>query len=114
MQRVAHGLEEGRVVVDADVFEHAHRDDAIDRRSPVAVVQQLEANAVLQALTRGTFPCDLELLHRKCQPCHLRVVLARQVQRHPAPAAPDVQHVQAVAVQLQLGRDVSLLEGLGF
>ena len=44
--------EEGVVVIDADMLEHADRNDAVERSLHVAIVLQLEA----RALGRGPFP----------------------------------------------------------
>jgi hypothetical protein len=53
LQAARDGVEEGRGSADADMLEHADRDDAVEAPVHRAVVQQLEIDAVLQALGGG-------------------------------------------------------------
>ncbi len=48
-EEIVAGVEEGSEVPDADVLEHADRDDAIERPFDVAVILQQEADAILRA-----------------------------------------------------------------
>ena len=97
---------------DADRLEHGDREDAVHGAVPVAVVQQLETHAVGEALLLGPRPRRFQLLDRERDAGDPRAPVARQRQRHAAPAATDLQHLQPGPVEPQLGRDVALLERL--
>ena len=60
-QQLAHLAEEGGVVVDADVLEHADRDDAVELAVDLAVVLQLEAHGA------AARPCRSRALLRDLQ-----------------------------------------------
>ena len=79
-----------------------------------AVIQQLKLHAVLQPLGPGSGPGFGELFLRQGDAGDMRAEIARQGQRHAAPAAADVQHPQSGPVEAQLGGDVALLGGLRF
>ena len=59
VQQVAHLAEEGGVVIDADVLEHADRDDAIEPAFDLAVVLELEAHRARQTFARARFSFDI-------------------------------------------------------
>ena len=63
-QQVAHRAEELGIVPDADVLEHADRDDPVEPAADRAVVAQLEAHAIGQTGALRPLPADLELLPR--------------------------------------------------
>ena len=50
LQHLRAFVEEGAVVVDADMLEHADRDDAVEALGNVAVVLDLEMHVVVEAL----------------------------------------------------------------
>ena len=77
-----------------------------------SIIPQLELHAVLQPLGRGAGPRFGELLLRQRDAGDMCAEVARQGQRHAAPAATDIQHAQSRPVQAQLGGDVPLLRGL--
>ena len=57
--------EERLVMIDADMLEHADRDDAVERPVDVAVVLQLEAGAVDETFLRRAAVGDAVLLLRQ-------------------------------------------------
>ena len=71
-------VEEGAVVVDADMLEHADRDDAVEALGQVAIVPDLEMHAILEALRAGPLGGDGVLLGRQRDAEHVGLeVLAR-------------------------------------
>src|SRR5262245_10970215 len=52
-QQIAHLVEELAVVVDADMLEHADRDDAVELAGLLAIVAQVEPDAVAEAGAGG-------------------------------------------------------------
>ena len=97
------------IVADADMLEHADRDDAVERAGRPRGSPAARTHAVGQAFRRGARARFAQLLLRQRDAGHARAVVARQRQRHAAPAAADVQHRQPRAVQAELGGDVPLL-----
>ena len=63
-QQLPHLAEEGGVVVDAHVLEHAHRNNAVVLAFDMAVVLQVEAHSLLEALPIGSLLRKLQLLDR--------------------------------------------------
>ena len=108
LQAARDRLEERPVITDADMLEHADRDDAIERAVHRAIVEQLEGtrSSSPSAAARAALP---QLLGRQRDAGHARAVVARQRQRQAAPAAADVQHREIRAGRAELGGDVPLL-----
>jgi hypothetical protein len=67
-----------------------------------------------ETIRSNCWPVFRQLLLRQGNPRHPSSVVARQRQRHAAPAAADIQHAQVRPVQAQLGGDVTLFGDLGF
>ena len=53
-QQLGAALEEGVVVIDADMFEHSDRHDAMERAGDVAIILQQEFRAAGQVFLAGT------------------------------------------------------------
>ena len=101
----------GEVLVEmgrADVFEHADRDDAVEALVDVAVVLQADRNAIGEVGLGGALGGDFVLLVRQRHAGRARPGDLRQVERHAAEAAADVEHRMALVDQ-RLGRQMSLL-----
>ena len=84
--------EEFAVMVDPDVFEHSDRDNAIEAPRHLAIILELEADAVAHASTLGPALGAFVLLLGKRDPNDLDVAHGREIERKLAPAATDVQH----------------------
>ena len=82
-----------------------------NRPSTRAIVDQLEADMVGDAGFLRAPPRDLQLLLRQGDAGDVDPGDLVQIERHPAPAAADVEHSLA-RLQMQLGGDVRLLVGL--
>ena len=104
--------EELAVVADADVLEHADRDDAVVAVVVLAVVAQFEAHAVRQPGPARLLGRQRVLLARQRDAGDAHVLHRRQVQRQITPAAADVEHLQA-GLQVELGGDQPQLVLLG-
>ena len=95
------------------MLEHADGDDAVERPLDVAVVLQAEFGALgeaglgARAARRPRCSCD------KVTPVALRPGDLREIERHAAEAAADVEH-RVPLVDQQLGRDMTLLGELRF
>ena len=111
-QATVYDLEEGVVMADPDMFEHADRDNAIKPPLHGAIVHQLEGHAILQAFGDRAGLGFRQLLGGQSDTGDLGAIVARQGECHAAPAAADVQHFQVGAVEFQLGGDVALLGDL--
>ena len=96
------------------MFEHAHRDDAVEPPVHRPVVEQFERHAVRQTLSRGAVACLGQLLGGQRDAGDARAVIARQGQCQAAPAAADIKHRQVRAGQAKLGGEVALLGRLRF
>ena len=117
-QRIAHRAEEGVVMPDADMFEHADRHDTIHLGprggGPVTIVDQFERHAVRQPGRLRSLARHRELFGAERDPGDARPPVPRQRDGKPAPAAADIQHRQARPVQTQLASDMAHLGGLRF
>ncbi len=98
-------------MVDADMLEHADRDDAVEALVEFAIVLQVEMDAVLQTLRMGAVGGDAVLFGRQRDALHVDVEGLRQIEAEPAPAGADVEH-RLAGLQPELGGDVALLGGL--
>ena len=93
---------------DADVLEHADRDDAVVFRRLQAIVEQLEAHAVGQAAFECAAARDSELFLRQGDTGHVDAELAAQEQGHATPTGADVEQ-RLAGLQQKLGGDMALL-----
>jgi hypothetical protein len=90
------------------MLEHADRDDPVESLVEQPVIDELELHAVRDAGGRGALASDLELVFGEGDPEHVDSRHLVQEQRHPAPAAADVEHALA-RLERELGGDVRLL-----
>ncbi len=81
-------------MADADMLEHADRDDAVERTGHVAVVLQVEARALGEALLGGALVGDGVLLLRQGDAGDVGAGRLGEIQAEPAPAAADIEHAQ--------------------
>ena len=84
-------LEEGIVVTNADMFEHANRDDAIKRPLQVTIVLQQKTGAIVQIFLSRALVCDCMLLLRQRDAGDIGAAKLREVKAKPAPATANVQ-----------------------
>ena len=101
-------IEEHFVVVDADVLEHADRNDSVIVPALLAVVAQMEFDAIGQSRRCSAAHRYFVLLRRKGQTSYPRAAFAGQVKRKAAPPRSDIEHPLAWSDQ-QLCSDVPLL-----
>src|SRR6516164_5574661 len=110
-QRLKPG-EERVVMIDSDMFEHADRNDSVITPEFLAVITQVESDAIRKPRRRGAARRRGALLGRECQTSHVGAAFGREEERETAPARADVEHPLSGADQ-QLGRNMSLLMELG-
>ena len=84
-QEVAHLQEIFPEMVDADVFEHAHRDDAVEDADLIPVVAEMKPDPVRQSGVSGPLPGHLQLLGRQRQAGDVGAGLAGQINPHAPP-----------------------------
>ena len=111
-QQIVHLGEELRVVVDADVLEHADRYDAVELLPYLAVVAQLEAYPVGQPRLARPLVRQLVLLLGQRDAGDIDLLEACEIERELAPAAADVEHLEA-GLEVELGGDQAQLVLLG-
>ena len=97
---------------DADVFEHADRDDAVVVVGFLAIIEQLEAHAVGKAVLERAPTGHRVLFLRQRHAGHVDAELLAEEEAHAAPARADVEDAQT-GFQQELGGDVVLLVDLG-
>ena len=105
-------VEELAEAADADVLEHAHRDDAVEAARDFAVVLKAELDAPGQRRFARPRLRRLQLLGRERHPRDVGAGDLRQVEGESAPARADVEH-PALRLEQKLRRDVALLVVLG-
>ena len=111
-EQLGASLEKCVVVVDADMLEHADRDDAVERAVDVAIILQHEFCRTRQ--TSFFRPCirDLQLLGGEGDAGDIGAYGLCEIDAKAAPAAADVENAQ-VAIDQELRGDVALLSKLG-
>src|SRR5712672_3880294 len=100
------------IEADADMLEHADRDDTVEGAGYVAIVERLEGGGAFQLAFLGALARDCELLLRKRDAHGPGAADLRGVERKPAPAAADVKKPMSVFEE-ELGGEGPLLGGLG-
>src|SRR5262249_33942339 len=90
------------VVADADVLEHADRDDPVIVLGDITVVLHPEFN--VEALFARASASDVELFVGQCYAGYARACDLRKIKRKPAPAPADVELALAWVTQEQLRR----------
>ena len=111
-QQALDGTVIGLVVARADMLEHPDRDDPVEASLEFAIVDELEADAVVEPRLAGAAAGDAELLFGQGDAQHFDVLGPGEHQREAAPAAADVEHSLARRKH-QLGGQMLLLRGLG-
>ena len=99
-------------MIDSDMFEHADRNDSVVMPEFLAVITQVESDAIGQPRRRRAAHRRVVLLGRERQTSHVGAAFAREEERKAAPARADVEHPLSRADQ-QLGRNMSFLTELG-
>ena len=100
--------EEFSEMPDADMFEHADRDDAIETLVEVAVILQTEIHPVRQLALGGAAAGELELFFRQRDAGDLCAAMFGEIETKAAPAAADVECALTLSHQ-QLCGQVPLL-----
>ena len=108
LQQLAALGEEFVIMLRADMLEHADRDDAVEPLVEQAIVLELELHMVRHAGRRRPLARDLQLVLGQGDAEHVDAGDLVQVQRHPAPAAADVEH-PLPRLERELGGDMRLL-----
>ncbi len=94
------------------MLKHADRHDAVERPFNIAVVFELKTHPVVEAAVNGALAGQLQLFRRQRNAHHLHIGHLRQIKRHAAPAAADIQNALA-GFQVQFRGDVAQLVLLG-
>src|SRR5712664_1371554 len=105
-------LEERVIEADADMLEHADRDNTVEGAAHVAIVERLEGGGACELAFLGALARDCELLLRKRDARGPGAADLRGIERKPAPAAADVKKPMPVFEE-QLRGEVPLLDELG-
>src|SRR5665213_1053365 len=101
------------VITKPDMFEHADRDDPVEALVDMAIVLQLKLSASrLPGILEPLF-CDGELLLRQGYAGDVGAADLREIERHAAPAAADVEDT-VPRFDEELRRDVAFLRQLRF
>ncbi len=101
------------VMADADMLEHADRDDAVERAFHVAIILQAEIGPPGEAPLLGAAPRHAMLFLRQRHSGDLRSRMGGEVKSHSAPTAANVEHGKTRPIKQQLGGDMALLGQLG-
>ena len=113
-EEIAEGSEVFGIVGDADMFEHADGDDAVERAGDGAVILKREGDAVGEAGGVRAGAGGFELLGGQRDAGDAGAVILGQRDGHAAPAGADVQYVEIGLGEAEFGGDVAFLFGLGF
>ncbi len=100
------------IEADADMLEHADRDDTVEGAGYVAIVERLEGGGAFHLSFPGALARYCELLLRKRDARDPGAADLRGIERKSAPAAADVEKPVSVFEQ-QLCGEVPLLGELG-
>src|SRR5215469_15645007 len=104
--------EEGVVMIDPDMLEHADRDDAVVLTRFLSVVSEVEPDPIGDPCGSNSPRCRVVLLEREGEARHIGPAFGSEIKRKSAPARPDIEHALTGADQ-QLCRDVLLFKKLG-
>ena len=105
LQEALHRLEILPEVRQADMFEHADRDDAVELAGDAAIVDELELHLVGDAHRGGLVAGVFELFLRQGDAQHFGARDLVEEARHAAPAAADVEDFLA-GLEVQFRRDM--------
>src|SRR5438552_5951415 len=104
-------LEERRVVVEANVLEHADRNDAIERAGDIAIILQKEAGLRFQLALGGTLLRDRQLFGRQGDAGDVGSVCLGEKQAQTPVTRADVENAHP-RLQQKLRREMALLRHL--
>ena len=85
-EKIAAGLEESLVVADADMLEHADRDDPVERPLDLAIVLHAEADAMGKAALLGAPVGDAPLLLGQRDAGDVDIEILGEIEPEAAPA----------------------------
>src|SRR5262249_52733770 len=105
-------LEERIIETDADMLEHADRNNAVEGAGNVAIIQCMEGCGTFQLAFLGALARNCKLLLRKRDAGGPGAADLRDIERKPTPAAADVKKPMSVFEE-QLCGEVPLLGELG-
>src|SRR3546814_10555968 len=89
-QPAGDNVEEAAVIVPADMLEHAHRDDPVERAVERAIVDLFEPHPIRNPCFLCPPPCDRELFVGERDAEHIDIGNTVQIERHTAPAAAEI------------------------
>ncbi len=108
VEQPGHLLEEGIIIADADMFEHADRNDAVEPRMDLTIVLEQKLRLRLESAIDRPLPRDTQLLARECYARDIGAADLCEIERHAAPTAADVEDALA-RLDEELCRDMALL-----
>jgi hypothetical protein len=82
---------ESIIEIDADMFEHADRDDAVEGTGNVTVIDSVERGVGIQMVLVGAMFCPFELLLRQRDAGNMCAAVFRRIEREPTEATSDVE-----------------------
>ena len=91
-----------------EMLDQADAGDPVELPFDVAIILELELHPVRDAQFGGALVGKFDLVGRQRDAEHVDIVMAVQIEREPAPAAADVEHLHA-GLQVQLGGDMRFL-----
>ena len=101
-------LEEAGIMRRPEMLDQADAGDPVELAFDVAIILELELDPVGDAQFGGALVGEFDLVGGERDAEHVDVVMAVEVEREPAPAAADVEHLHA-RLEIELGGDVRLL-----
>ena len=110
-EQLAAFVEEYVILRHADMLEHPDRHDPVESSFERAIIDQFEPHPVRDAGRLGARPGHPELFLGQGDAEHVDVGDPVQIERHPAPAAADVEH-PLPRLQMEFRGDMRLLVGL--
>jgi hypothetical protein len=103
---------ESVVEIDADMLEHADRDDPVEGAGNVTVIDCVERGAAIKAVLVGAAPRVFELLLGQRDAGNIRAAAFRRIEREPAEPTSNVEKPMIFSEEKLCG-EVTLLGKLG-
>ena len=100
--------EKPAVIPDANMLEHADRDDAIEPPTDVSIILYLESDTAIEATLLRPLGGQGLLVRRQRNTEYLDVRVLRKEESHPSPPRADIEDLLA-RLQRELGGDMSEL-----
>ena len=107
-EELRHFAEIGVEIADADMFQHADRDDAVEMLADFTIILQAEIDMLGELPFGEAALGGRELFLRQGDAGHLGAAEIGEIERKAAPAAADVEHLVA-RLDEKLGGDMPLL-----